>query len=272
MKNCPKCGRPVEDGPVCQSCGYALPAVANLESDSSAVRINSPTIDKSPKPPKSVAAGAARPRRSRFSPMAIGITAAGIAALTLLASAMRSPATPPPVQTALASNHVPAAAPTAAPAIISVPPASISVSRWSATELTRRGHGTYGIMFELAADETIAVWRKRVRPVLTIQCAANTAEIFVMTDSAASFENTGRHTVLVGFDDGDAIEQIWDHSLNHDALFAPAGNVLLNQIASARRMSFTFTPFNASPAIVNFSVAGFDAQLARAAKRCGLKP
>jgi hypothetical protein len=60
--------------------------------------------------------------------------------------------------------------------------------------------------------------------------------------------------------------------VNHDALFAPDGSTLLNQIASARRMSFTFTPFNASPAIVNFSVAGFDAQLARAAKRCGLKP
>jgi hypothetical protein len=208
--------------------------------------------------------------------MAIAFTAAGvagIAALTLLASAMRSPDPSPPTQTTGATNRPaapaqrPSAGPTAAPA-----PVSSSVARWTTTELTRRRHGMSGIMFELPADESIAVWHKRVLPVLTIQCAEKTAEVFVMTDSAASFENTGRHTVRVGFDGGDAVEELWDHSVNHDALFAPDSYALMNQLSVARRMSFTFTPFNASPAVVNFSVAGFDAHLTKAAKRCASTP
>lgn len=265
MKNCPKCGRPVENGPICPSCGYSENAVADRGPDSAAGRIERFTVDESLPAPQSVAPGAARPRRYRFSPTAIAFTVAGIVALTLLVSATRSPATPPPVQTAGPTDHRPAAAPTAAPAVISVP-------RWTTTELTRRSHGMSGVMFQLAADESVGVWHQRVLPVLTVQCAAKTVEVYVRTDSAASFENTGRHTVRVGFDDGDAVEQIWDHSVDHDALFAPDGQPLLHQIAAARKMSFTFTPFNTSPAVVKFSVAGFDAHLAVAAKRCGSKP
>jgi hypothetical protein len=37
-------------------------------------------------------------------------------------------------------------------------------------------------------------------------------------------------------------------------------------------MSFVFTPFNASPAVVQFNVAGFESQLQSAAKNCAWKP
>ena len=99
----------------------------------------------------------------------------------------------------------------------------------------------------------------------------NETEVFVLTQSAASIERSGQHTVEVAFDEGDTVAEMWEHSLDHDALFAPDGRAFMRQLAGARRMSFTFTPFNASPAVVTFSVNGFDAQLKSAAKTCGLK-
>jgi len=48
----------------------------------------------------------------------------------------------------------------------------------------------------------------------------------------------------------------------------PDGPAMARQIAQARKMSFLFTPFNAFPVRVDFSVDGFDDHLASAAKAC----
>ena len=202
----------------------------------------------------------------------------------LLASATRAPATSPATPPSAAVNvdrgsnkTRTTAAPTAAATDVAAAPAapidaprSASAPRWITSAPPVRGRAAAnGVVFELAADEDVKVWRNRVRPVLTVRCVAKTTEVFVMTRSAASIEgNTSLHTVQVGFDGGDAAAQMWEHSVDHDALFAPDGRALVHQIAGARSMSFTFTPFNASPAAASFSVAGFDAQLKSAAKKC----
>ena len=77
----------------------------------------------------------------------------------------------------------------------SVPAMRTSAPRWVASGPSRRA-GT-GVMFELAADEDVDVWRKRVRPVLTVRCSPKETEVFVMTQTAASIEPTGQHTVQV---------------------------------------------------------------------------
>jgi hypothetical protein len=98
--------------------------------------------------------------------------------------------------------------------------------------------------------------------------------VFVLTSSAAKIErdNATHHRVTVSFDEGGDVAQMWEHSLEHDALFAPDGRALARQIASAERMSFTFTPFNAPPAVVTFSVNGLGDELQPQARRsCGWK-
>ena len=126
-----------------------------------------------------------------------------------------------------------------------------------------------GVRFELAADHDVAVWHKRVRPMLTVRCVSGTTEVFVTTHSAASFEpDAGLHSVRLSFNDGAAVGQQWQDSTNHEALFAPDGPAMARQIAQARKMSFLFTPFNASSVRVDFSVDGFDDHLASAAKAC----
>jgi hypothetical protein len=212
---------------------------------------------------------AARTKSRRLSPVVIAaMIVAGIAALTLVAVVTRAPATasatPAQASASPASGHTPAAT-----AAVKAPTINPSAPRWTAAQLSTRAGRPNGIVFELPADETVAVWHKRVRPVLTIRCVTKTTEVFVMTHSAAGFESTGRHTVKLGFDDGDATDYIWDHSVDHDALFAPDGAALMPQIAGAQRMTFSFTPFNMPPAVASFSVAGLQEHLPRVAKWCG---
>ena len=156
----------------------------------------------------------------------------------LLAASTRSAPTSPVdiseenrVKTASGLQHAEAAKDTSVPAM------RTSAPRWVASGPSRRA-GT-GVMFELSADEDVDVWRKRVRPVLTVRCSAKETEVFVVTQSAASIEPTGQHTVQVSFDDGGAAAEMWEHSVDHDALFAPNGKGLLHQIAAAHRMSFS---------------------------------
>ena len=211
-----------------------------------------------------------RPKRSHFSLLLIAVGVAGIGSLMLLAASTRLSTTPSVevshenrAETADRLNdQTDRAKDTVAPAMRTSGP------RWIVSGPSRRA-GT-GVMFELAADEEVDVWRKRVRPVLTVRCA-NETEVFVWTQSAASIEPTGQHTVQVSFDDGGTAAEMWEHSVDHDALFAPNAKGLLHQIAAAHRMSFTFSPFNAPAALVRFSVAGFEEQLKSAAKTCGWK-
>jgi hypothetical protein len=209
--------------------------------------------------------------RSKMWILLIAVPVAGIGSLMLLAASTRTSTTPPVgvsqenrTKTATGGIQHPEGAKDT-----SIPAMRTSAPRWVASGPSRRA-GT-GVMFELAADEDIDIWRKRVRPVLTVRCSAKETEVFVMTQSAASIEPTGQHTVQVSFDSGGAASEMWEHSVDHDALFAPNAKGLLHQIAGAHRMSFTFSPFNAPPALVHFSVAGFEEQLKSAAKTCGWK-
>jgi hypothetical protein len=110
---------------------------------------------------------------------------------------------------------------------------------------------------------------KRVRPTLAVRCLGGQTEVFVFTDTAASVEREDdKHTVHVGFDNADDVAQQWLDSADHRELFAPDGAALARQIAGARRMKFRFTPFNASPVVVEFDVHGAEEPLQAVTKMC----
>jgi hypothetical protein len=126
------------------------------------------------------------------------------------------------------------------------------------------------ISFELEAENEVAVWMKHVRPMLAVRCLSRLTEVFVVTESAASFESLAdRHTVQIGFDDTVDVPQHWVDSSTHRELFAPDGVELARQIAGAQRMRFKFTPFNSSPVVAEFDVRGFSGPLQSVAKACG---
>jgi hypothetical protein len=204
----------------------------------------------------------------------------GVGSLMLLASAMqppsadrRDPSAPAEVAASNARQPALAVAPVVAPGVAADSPVKSAelppAPKWLASTNSRKAGYGANIVFELAADSDVEVWRKRTRPVLTMRCAAKTTEVFVITNSPATIEgNSNRHTVKVGFDGHDPVEQTWEHSIDHDALFAPDGASMMRRITTARTMSFSFQPFNAPPATVTFSVEGFDAQRKAAAGKC----
>lgn len=149
----------------------------------------------------------------------------------------------------------------------SEPIAAAITPKWSGG--VRRSNGHNVAVYELQADNDIAVWGKVVRPVLTVRCVAGTTEVFVLTQSAAVIDGTdGRHAVRVGYDaEPDGAER-WMASDEYDALFAENGVGAARKIASARTMRFAFTPYNASPVVAQFQVAGFDTLASRLAKSC----
>jgi hypothetical protein len=196
----------------------------------------------------------------------------------LLASAMRpaeaeSPAQPPraasdsPAQPKAPNSTANAIAPAAAEP--TEPLDGRVAPKWTASTNSRKAGYGANIVFELPADQDVEVWRKRVRPVLTLRCAARTTEVFVVTNSPATIEgNSNQHTVKVSFDGREPVEQTWEHSIDHDALFALNGTALMRQITSAKQMTVSWAPFNAPPATATFSVGGFDAHRKSAASRC----
>jgi len=88
--------------------------------------------------------------------------------------------------------------------------------------------------------------------------------------SAASIEGAGdTHTVKISLDGEPDIEQQWLDSIDKQALFAPDGKALAARMAASRRLRFSFKPFNAPAAAVEFDVHGLDEPLAAMSKTCG---
>lgn len=237
-----------------------------------------------PAPQRSVVARDTRVKPLKLMMLLVLFGITGVGSLMLLASSIRGPedrtgASPPNAGAGPAAKAKATAGPAAvenavAPAGTAVAPAlepeeSVARPRWSASTNSRKAGYGNNIVFELAADEDVEMWRKRVRPVLTMRCVGRTAEVFIVTQAPAAIEgSTNRHTVKIAFDGREPSEQLWEHSIDHDALFAPNGVALMRQITRSREMSFSFAPFNAPPATVTFSTAGFDAHAKAAASRC----
>jgi hypothetical protein len=204
----------------------------------------------------------------------VAVVVTAIGSLMLLASASRTPGAPETVTTG-AMTALPNVAPQKSPSPsmsgkTPVEQTSPSSPQWTSSVPGRRaGFGANAVVFELSADQEVDVWRKRVRPVLTVRCTTRETEVFIVTHSPAAIEpESSLHTVKLAFDGGPAAPQTWEHSIDHDALFAPDALPLARRIASSRKMWFTFTPFNASPAVIPFTVEGFDAHLKAAGKKC----
>ena len=240
-----------------------------------------PCLRPRPQPASSYSALA---KESRVKPLQLLVllivfAITGVGSLMLLASAMRpaesqpsqprpaSPSTPAPK---VAVDQAVAAAPVVPGAAVESPESTAAPKqKWLASANSRKAGYGANMVFELAADNDVEVWRKRVRPVLTMRCAATTTEVFVVTNSPATIEgNSNRHSVKVSFDDREPVEQTWEHSIDHDALFALNGAGMMRQIGTAKQMSFSWQPFNAPPATATFTVEGFDAHRKTAASKC----
>ena len=163
--------------------------------------------------------------------------------------------------------------PTSAPRAEGAAGAAVAVVKWSgANRAVWVGNRKNGVAYEVAAENTVNIWMRTVRPVLVVRCIGGATEVFVITESATQMEaQTEDHTVGFTLDNGAETKELWPDSTEHDALFAPDGAAFARRLMAARTMQFRFTPHNAPPAVARFAVGGLDQLLAGARKECGWK-
>lgn len=277
MKQCSRCQREMPPSEsVCADCGleFADPgAHLNLpdefgDQDLDHQGFELPDGDGGDSPalsavPAVIAAQPAPPAWNRPQLLAIPIAVVGGAIITFGLLSARGAASPD-------SAAVPAATSAPAPAVAAASSPALGAT-WSTTNVSRWiGNGRRTFATELLAENRVAIWQREVRPVLVVRCMSRRPEVFVFTDSAAKIEpRTEDHTVSFAFDDGEAHTERWPDSADHDALFAPDGAALAQQLTGARTMRFGFTPHNAPPVVVQFNVAGLGRLLQSAARDCG---
>ncbi len=189
--------------------------------------------------------------------------AAGAAVVTVGLLASRAVASP---EAATADTAAPAPAPVAA-SVVAAP-------KWSTANRARWvSDGRKSAAFDLAAENRVQVWTRQVQPTLVVRCESNAIEVFVFTESAARIEpDSDDHTISYGFDDEASVTERWADSVEHDGLFARSPGMFADRLLGARTLRFGFTPHNAAPVQVLFSVSGLGELIEPVASACGRQP
>jgi len=239
---CPKCERDgSEAGEGCPFCGETA-----IEAEAAA--------------PGEPATSAGLGRRELI---LIAAAIIGSGAITMAALSSGNSAVAPTAPPATTATPAPVSAPT--------PPAGIDVASagWVENGDVWMGGARKGIALEVAARNETQIWMRTVRPLLVVRCVDSRTDVFVFTDSAATMEaQDDDHTVRVTLDGGPERSERWPDSASHDALFAPDGSRLLDELGRARTLTFGYTPHNSAPVVARFDVGGLKDRLATAAKHC----
>jgi Type VI secretion system VasI, EvfG, VC_A0118 len=265
---CPNCAAPIGAGASsCWTCGHELAPSEPAHAETANGGVDQiPLVEwnepGAPAPPPPLAPAGQSKSRSLALAGGAGVLAC-VTAFVVLHS-LQPAASPQPVE---ATRPI-APAVAAAPVVESAPPPT-----WvGARQASWANDGSKTISFELRATSDINVWMARVRPLLVVRCLYRTTEVFVAIRSAASIEGeVGNHTVRLQIDDDSELIQRWTDSVSGQELFASDSVALARRLASAQRLRFSFTPYNAKPATAEFSVAGFEKLAALVGNTCGWK-
>jgi hypothetical protein len=276
VQECPHCAAPMDGAArTCWTCGHEIgqiisttePTAATVEAD---VADQIPIVDwKEPDPtPAAAPPREAVPASQKKTWSLALVGGAGVLACVtamVVLQSLQPAASPQPVEAMRPSSPAPVAA---APAVESTPAPTWVGKR----QATWANDGSKTISFELQAIRDVNVWMSRVRPLLVVRCLYRTTEVFLAIQSAASIEGqSGSHTVRVQIDDDQEMVQQWTDSMSGQELFAPSSVALARRLASAERLRFSFTPYNAKPVTAEFSVEGFDKLAGLVGSTCGWK-
>ncbi len=272
-QRCPSCAAPVASvARICWTCGHELAVSETTHAAQPEEPEQIPLVEwnpsDAPTPPPTVQAREAVPATQGRSWSLALIGGAGVllcvVAMVVVQSLQPVASEPPATESAPLASP----APTVAPVVDSAP-----VPTWVGNrQASWANDGSKTIAFEVRATNDVAVWMARVRPLLVVRCLYRTTEVFVSIRSAASIEDqAGSHTVRLQIDDEPEFAQQWSDSVTGQELFAPASVELVRRLASAERLRFSFSPYNAKPVTAEFSVQGFEKLAALVGGTCGWK-
>ena len=296
-QQCPHCGAPITSpAGTCWTCGHETasgePAPAQAQADAtdqiplvdwndsapahvsavSAAPALESALSAAPTPESAASREAvstsptpASPTKGRSLALVGGAGVLACVTAMVVLQSLQPAASPQPVASTRPSTSAPVAA---APVVESMPAPAWVGNRQAAWA----NDGSKTISFELQATRDVNVWMARVRPLLVVRCLYRTTEVFVAIQSAASIEGQGGgHTVRLQVDDDQEVAQQWTDSVSGQELFSPNSVTLARRLATAERLRFSFTPYNAQPVTTEFSVQGFDKLAGLVGNTCGWK-
>jgi Type VI secretion system VasI, EvfG, VC_A0118 len=270
-QHCPSCAAPVASvARICWTCGHELVVNETAQAAQPEESDQIPLVDwkSSEAPAPTVQVREAGPAKQGKSWSLALIGGAGVLACVVAMVALQSlrpVASEQPIEATRPASPAPVAA---APVVESAPAPTWVGNR----QATWANDGSKTVSFELKASNDVTVWMARVRPLLVVRCLYRTTEVFVAIKSSASIEGqAGSHTVRLQVDDAPELVQHWTDSVTGQELFAPGGVDLVRRLASAERLRFSFTPYNAKPVTAEFSVQGFENMAALVGSTCGWK-
>jgi hypothetical protein len=118
------------------------------------------------------------------------------------------------------------------------------------------------VVFSKPATSSIEGWLARGVPELLARCQEGETDVYVALGMPMAVESGDTRTVEVRVDGSAARTEYWNESTNGKSLFSPDAIGFARELSKATRLRLRVTPFNSSPVIVEFNLAGF----ARAAK------
>jgi hypothetical protein len=146
-----------------------------------------------------------------------------------------------------------------------------SSAAWTVTEEVSPVDDSAIVTASRDADGELLAWPgKKVTPTLILRCQSRRLEVFVSTGMAEAGDST---EVTLRFDKQPAYAERWSHSTSGNALFLPgAPSTELDFVSKLRaheKLLIQVTPYNSSPTMTTFTLAGTAEAAERVKRACG---
>lgn len=131
-------------------------------------------------------------------------------------------------------------------------------SKWIVSSETSRIDDSKTVILRLRAENEVAGWPgKSVTPSLVIRCKERQTEAYFVTGMSPMVEyGTDGATITLRIDKTAAFKLRAGKSTDGEALFLPSAVSQIKRMMTGSVLLFEFVPFNSSPQMATFQIAG----------------
>ncbi len=139
-------------------------------------------------------------------------------------------------------------------------------SKWVLhTDVSKIDDSKRVILHVISSDEIEGVLGNNTNPVLLLRCQENKTEVFVNTDV---FLGIGEISVTSRIDKQKAVTTKALTSSDNKAFFISKPISFIKNLMAGERVLFKLTPYNSSPIIFEFNIAGLESEIKPLREAC----
>lgn len=135
---------------------------------------------------------------------------------------------------------------------------SVAGSKWQVVTETSKIDDSKTVILDLQADTKISGWPGKTKtPALVIRCKERKTDAYIVTGMSPMVEyGTDDVTITLRIDKAPAFKLKASKSTDREALFIPSAVANLKRLMGGSTLLFEFVPFNSSPQMTTFQIAG----------------